>query len=39
VVAGVGAAYFYGVQRHKTSHIEAPDGELVAVPEAPAVPI
>jgi hypothetical protein len=35
VVVGVGAVYFALVQRRKPSHIEAPEGELIA-PVAPA---
>lgn len=30
VIAGVGAAYFALVQRHKPTHIEAPEGEVPA---------
>ncbi|HEY3961474.1 MAG TPA: hypothetical protein VGL84_03035 [Gaiellaceae bacterium] len=31
VIAGVGAIYFSSVQRRKPSHMEAPEGELLAV--------
>jgi urea carboxylase system permease len=38
VIVGVGSAYFWLVQRKKPSHIEAPEGELVAdAPPATAV--
>jgi amino acid transporter len=36
VVVGVGAIYFVLVQRRKPSHIQAPEGELVAQDAAPA---
>ena len=32
VIAGVGTAYYALVQRHKASHVEAPEGELVSAP-------
>jgi len=36
VVVGIGVAYYGLVQRNKPSHIEAPEGELVADDAAPA---
>jgi urea carboxylase system permease len=32
VIALVGSAYYLLVQRHKASHVEAPEGELVSAP-------
>jgi urea carboxylase system permease len=43
VIVGVGSIYYAAVQRHKPSHVEAPEGELVALDAqgtvaAPAAP-
>jgi amino acid transporter len=37
VVIGVGAVYYYAVQRTKPAFVTAPDGEYLAAPEAPPV--
>ena len=36
VIVGVGAIYYALVQRHKPAHLQAPEGEVMAAPDAPA---